>query len=238
MSGFSWKVQALSALSDPDAPRVFNREDLSAFLEQKNCLPEPRTLLRGLREWEKMGLAERVTRGVYLNKRATPMPLPYEAVARMREGAVLSLHSVLGQAGVLNNPTHWVTVVVPTTSTKGPTEIELDNGHFVKMAYMQPDFLPSSDQDWFKDALDPYSHAPTATPEKALMDWLYLAQSARGGDRWALPATHDLDLSLLDENRSNRLAVIMGLEKNWQELKDACENETPRVQLSRRRPGM
>lgn len=238
MNTFSWKVKALSALSQDHAPRVFNREELSDFLKAEDCLPEPRTLLRGLREWEQMGLAERVVRGLYLNKRANPMPLPYEAVAKMREGTVLSLHSVLGQAGVLNNPTHWLTVVVPNTATKGPTEIALENGSILKLAYMQPELLPTSKDAWYKDAIEPYAHAQTATPEKALLDWLYLASSARGGDRWTLPPMHDLDLSSLNEDRLDRLAKHMKVELNLQELRQAYEAEKPRVELSRRRPRM
>jgi hypothetical protein len=48
-----------------------------------------------------------------------------------------------------------------------------------------------------------------ATPEKALLDWLYLARSPRS--RRTLPPKGDIDLELLDRARLRRLGRALGL---------------------------
>lgn len=61
---------------------------------------------------------------------------------------------------------------------------------------------------------------PRATPEKALLDWLYLARSLRS--TLSPPSLQDVDLSELDKARLRRLAKTMGLEQalmQWREGK-------------------
>ncbi len=234
----SWKVAALRRLAEPDSPRVFGREELTDWLAGANIEPGQRTLARALQEWEAAGLIERPTWGVYLNSRAIPVPVREEAIAFMRPGAVLSLTSVLGRSGALNNPSYWVTAVVPMTTFKGPLEVEASDGGVFRFAYMRPDLIPTLQDDWAKDALERHAHVATATPEKALMDLLYLSSSARGAARWSLPALHDLDMTYFDEGRLDRLAKRMDLELPLEQLREAINNDKPRLKVSRKsRPG-
>jgi hypothetical protein len=52
---------------------------------------------------------------------------------------------------------------------------------------------------------------PQASSEKALLDWLYLAQSPRS--TLTAPASHDIDLEELDNAKLNRLAKAMELQQ-------------------------
>jgi hypothetical protein len=52
---------------------------------------------------------------------------------------------------------------------------------------------------------------PQASPEKALLDWLYVARSPRS--TLTAPALHDLDLEELNNAKLNRLAKAMDLQQ-------------------------
>lgn len=226
----SWKLQAVRALGEPSAPRVFDQAQLRAWMASHGEVPPQRTLLRALGEWEAAGFIHRVARGLYLNRQARPIVLLDEAAAFLREGAVVSLATVLGRAGVLNNPTHWVTAIVPSTA-KGPAEIEADSGSFFRFGHVRPDLLPAPGTPEAADAYVPYAKARTATPEKALLDWLYLTSTPRGAVRWPLPPAHDWDLGDLDRGRLERLAQAMGLEPLLAEFEAGLTGHQPRVSM-------
>lgn len=227
----SWKILALKSLSNTDAPRVFGRTELVNHLQDNGIDVPLRTLLRALSEWETAQLVERVAQGVYLNKQQNlPMVSVSEAAFYMRPDSVLSLHHVLGNAGVLNNPTAWITSVLPLGPIKNTLNVELENGVMLKLAYMDPDFFhPSLKQD----ALEPFSIVPTATPEKALLDLLHLSSSPRGAKRWTLPPAHDWDLEMLDTERLRRLANQLNMEGPLDEFQQGIENSV-RVKIPRR----
>lgn len=234
-SSLSWKLQALRALAEPDAPRVFDAPELGQWLQSKGWDVSDRTVRRTLTEWDAATLLERAARGYYLNRQATPTPILEEVAPRLQKGAIVSLATVLGRAGVLNNPTHWVTAVVPSdNASRPPNEMDADKGSKFKFALMRADLLPSlaSPDAFSKDALEPYASVPTATPEKALLDWLYVSSRGRGGNRWPLPPSHDWDISYLDEDRLWRLAQRMGLESELGQFRVGLE-EHPRVRVRR-----
>jgi len=232
--GKSWKISALRQLSEGEL-RVFSPPELESWLAEKGFNIPLRTARRALQEWELAGLVDRLATGLYLNKQAVPVPLPEEAAAKMRSGAVVSLATVLGRAGVLNNPTHWVNAVVPTSESNNRREVGMENGSVFRFAQMRSDLVPQERQGWGRDALEPYASVPTATPEKAVLDWLYLTSSPRGKARWPLPAAHDWDISSLDEAKLNRLATHMGLEGELLQFQNALELAHPRVQVKRLR---
>jgi hypothetical protein len=73
-----------------------------------------------------------VREGAYLNGMSFPEVALAEAASVIRTGAVVSLQSVLGDAGVLNNPTPDVTCVMATTapSTSGGTVRSISGPYF------------------------------------------------------------------------------------------------------------
>ena len=234
-SPVSWKIQALRALAEPDAPRVFDATELGKWLQTKGWDVPGRTVRRVLMEWDTAKLIERTARGYFLNHQASPAPTLEEVACRLHEGAIVSLTTVLGRAGVLNNPTHWVTAVVPSdNASRPPNEMDSENGSKFKFALMRPNLLPApvrSDR-FAKDALEPYATVPTATPEKALLDWLYVSSRGRGGNRWPLPPSHDWDIGGLDVERLDRLAKRMGLEDELGQFRVGLE-EHPRIRVRR-----
>ena len=76
---------------------------------------------------------QRVVRGLFLNRLITPPPQLCEAAVWLRPGAVISLQTVLGDSGVWNNYTEWVTAVVPLSSrytTPSLGRVETRRRHF------------------------------------------------------------------------------------------------------------
>jgi hypothetical protein len=228
-----WKKLAVRRLGEPDAPRAFARDDIAVWLAKGGIEPSERTLFRTLQEWETQGVLSRPAWGVYLNLQSKPLPMPEEAVGVLRPDAVISLGSVLSQAGVLNNPSYWVTAVLPSTATKGPVDIEMTDGRMLRFAYMRPDLVISPDDKDAAYALQTGTLTAKATPEKALLDWVYLSSSTRGAVRWPLPALHDLDIDDLDADRLDRLAQRMDLVEPLDQLRQAINANKPRVAMKR-----
>lgn len=228
-----WTNVVARRLAEPDAPRAFRREDIRQWLSDHHIDPSERTLFRALQDWETKGIIARPIQGVYLNLQCSPLPMPEEAVALIRPDAVISLSSVLGQAGVLNNPSYWITAVLPSTATKGPVDIEMTDGRMLRFGYMRPDLVVGLSDEMASDALDRGGRVIKATPEKALLDWIYLSSSARGAARWPLPPLHDIDADDLDDARLDRLAARMDLVDPLAQFRQALEEDHPRIRIKR-----
>lgn len=206
--------EQLKTLQHPQAPRVFTPQMLSSFFEEQQVAVSTRSLTSYLAKWVELGLVEKAVHGVFLNKQVHPKPLPDEAAPFVRNKAVVSLQRVLGNSGVLNNPSHWITCVLPYGSgiKEGVVQGPSTTYHFTKL---HPSLFPTIQDPWFKDAIDLDASYLCATPEKALMDWLYLSTLTNGHAK-PLPPRYDLDLEVLDEGRLERLAEHMKLQSQWQ----------------------
>lgn len=203
------KTTVLMRLASNDAPRVFSPGSLSLWLEENGIVVSARSLAVRLGEWSIAGAVERVTGRVYLNARATPRPTLDEAAPHLRSGAIVSLHRVLGQHGVLNNPSHWVTAVVSNVDTTKVGKVETDTTVFRFAALPETMVIrPGSPlENLAIERRTPW----LATPEKALLDWLHLANTPRGAASWPLPGAYDWDLDLLDHERLDTLAKALGM---------------------------
>lgn len=207
-----WQKALHKTLSAPDAPPVLNRDLLArlAVSAREGQPVAPSTLSSWLRQAVDLGRLRPVQRGLYLNAFRHPPGRPEDATAWLRNEAVVSLNTVLGESGVLNNPVHSVTAVVPLDRGHPPPSLgrvrtRVASFHFFGIPRA---VLDAGTPD---DRLEPpgrHDHA-RATPEKALIDWLYLAESPRSRRR--LPPTHDLDFGLLDLPRLRRLANAANL---------------------------
>jgi hypothetical protein len=62
-----------------------------------------------------------MTRGLYLNQLAASRPLAAEAAGFIRTGAIVSLQTVLGEAGITNNFPDLVTSVIPHERGRVPS---------------------------------------------------------------------------------------------------------------------
>lgn len=194
-----------------DAPRVLTVPMIAAALADRRRLPSRGTLFRWIREQARSGALTPVTRGLYLNQLAQPAPVLAEAAAQVRNGAIVSLQTVLGEAGITNNYPDMVTAVLPIrkgiAQSSRPVLAHTTEFRF----HVMPARLLDERAGSSTDRLDASASYPRATPEKALLDWIYLGASPR--TRLAGPP-FDIDIDLLDLRRITRLAKHMKLETN------------------------
>jgi hypothetical protein len=204
-----WQIRFEAALGAPDAPPVLTRDLLARMARSaRDGVPlAPSSLSHWLAGARERARLNPVVQGLYLNHfRARPGTLA-DAAAALRLDAIVSLNSVLGDEGILNNPSHILTAVVPIdvgapAPKLGRQVTATGTLHFfgvprrILEAGEPPDRLASADH-------------PRATPEKALVDWLYLAASPRS--LRTAPPWSDLDLSRLDRSRLLRLAKAAGI---------------------------
>jgi hypothetical protein len=204
-----------SILLGADAPRVLTTPMLAAVLADRRKLRARNTLFRWVRDQVEGGALRPVTRGLYLNQMAIPRPTAAEAASYVRTGAIVSLQTVLGDAGITNNFPDIVTSVVPHerghVSSVRPVRAADVEFRFHSM----PARLLDERAGELEDRMDLDVKYPRATPEKALLDWLYLGESDYS--KIAVPPL-DLVLGQLDSPRLTRLARSMGLIeelKSW-----------------------
>jgi hypothetical protein len=181
---------------------------LAAVLADRRKVPARNTVFRWVREQVGGGALRPVTRGLYLNQMAVPRPTAAEAAGFVRTGAIVSLQTVLGEAGITNNFPDIVTSVVPHerghVSSVRPVKAADSEFRFHSM----PIRLLDERAGELEDRMDLDVKYPRSTPEKALLDWLYLGKS--NYSKIAGPPL-DLEFGQLDASRLNRLARSMGL---------------------------
>lgn len=219
-----WQIKLEQMLAARDAPAVLTR----ALLEQFGAtVPRDERGFHyiGASSWTywikglvARGALQPVQRGLYLNRlRARPGTLA-DAVPWLQRDAVVSLNTVLGDAGVLNNPSRVVTAVVPINAGAPPParlgrrQTKAGTVHFYGMP--RAVLEAGVPEDRLED--NPNADHVRATPEKALVDWLYLGASPRS--RRPLPPRGDIDLEMLNEKRLARLANAAGVADvlaNW-----------------------
>ena len=179
--------------------------------------------LRWIREQTRMGVLRPITRGLYLNQLARPQPTAAEAAGFVRSGAIVSLQSVLGDAGVTNSSSDIVTSVTPLRGRIGPSSRPTVANGVEYRFHAMPERLLGEEAGQLEDRMDLNAAYPRATPEKALLEWLYLGLSPR--TKLALPPL-DIELDRLDAARLDRLAARMHLSRP---LKEYYSRMSPRL---------
>jgi hypothetical protein len=207
MKRLRWSTRLELELAKPQSLRVLDKASIARVARQLQPGLSNPTIDRWISDAIAAGRLQRVVRGTYLNRLINPAAVPSEAAVWLRPGAVISLHTVLGDSGVWNNFTDWVTAVVPLSprySTPSLGRVATGTGTFVFRGI--PESLLEAGAEW--DRLEPQCSYRRATPEAALLHWFYLARSPRS--RMSPPPT-DLDMEALDSHRLKRLAHAMGL---------------------------
>ena len=209
-----WSTRLELVLAVPTALRVL---DTASIIQVANSvrrdISKP-SVERWIQEAVAANRLQRVVRGLFLNRLIAPPPQLCEAAVWLRPGAVISLQTVLGDCGVWNNYTDWVTAVVPLSSrytTPSLGRFETQAGTFVFRGVPERVLETGAENDRLVTGVD-YRRA---TPEAALLHWLYLSGSSRS--RMSAPPL-DLDLGELDLKRLNRLAGAMRLDthlRSW-----------------------
>ena len=216
MKALHWSTRLELVFAEPSALRVLDTASIIEVAKNvRRDISKP-SVERWIRSAVAANRLQRVVRGLFLNRLITPPPQLCEAAVWLRPGAVISLQTVLGYSGVWNNYTEWVTAVVPLSSrytTPSLGRVETEGGTFVFRGVPEHVLETGAENDRLVAGVD-YRRA---TPEAALLHWLYLSRSPRS--RMSTPPL-DLELGELDLKRLRRLAIGMRLDANlttWRE---------------------
>jgi hypothetical protein len=216
-----WTTRLELALADPNALRVLDKLSIVRLANDvRPGVSEP-TVERWIQEAVSADRLQRVVRGLYLNRLINPPAQLSEAAVWLRPGAIVSLQTVLGDAGVWDNYTAWVTTVVPLSSrytTPSLGRRETAAGTFVFRGL--PESILEAGRE--EDRLTAGITYRRATAEAALLHWLYLSESPRSG--MSAPPT-DVHLESLNSRRLERLANAMQLDAplhSWLALVNAA----------------
>lgn len=199
-----WRYALLGALESSSAPRVCTTEDIARLVRGVRPRASPATIRAAIDGLVDARALSKVSRGLYLNRRARPSIETAEAAQHIRQGAVVSLESVLGECGFLNNPPVTVTAVVPLRAHFAPNvgEVKTSGGQIFRFNALPERFFPQSDEEQ-RLMLQAGRFYPVAKPEVAALQWLHLARSPRSSLR-APP--QDVDFSVLDVDLLKSLA--------------------------------
>jgi hypothetical protein len=218
-----WTTRLELALAEPGALRVLDTASiLRVANDVKRDISRP-SVERWLQEAVSANRLQRVVRGLFLNRLIVRPAQLCEAAVWLRPGSVISLQTVLGDAGVWNNFTDWVTAVVPLSpryTTPSLGRVETGAGTCVFRGIPERVLEAGADNDRLVAGIE-YRRA---TPEAALLHWLYLSDSPRS--RMSAPPV-DLDLGAVDSRRLKRLAKAMRIEGSleaWRDRKARLEN--------------
>jgi hypothetical protein len=170
------------------------------------------TLFRWIRNQTKAGILRPVTRGLYLNQLARPQPTAAEAASFVRSGAIVSLQSVLGDRGITNSYSDIVTSVLPSRGRIASSSRRVIASGIEYRFHVIPIRLLNDEAGDIEDRMDLEVLYPRATPEKALLDWIYLGASPR--TKLTGPPL-DIEIERLDKRRLRRLADRMKLTKQF-----------------------
>ena len=207
----------IEALSNKGAPRVLTATTIRRLIERHNFADAAAsdTIINSLVNVKAL---HRVTDNVYLNYLQLPMPSPAEALRIAVPDGFLSLHTVLGQSGVLNNPTFTYMCVRKASILQRETEIDLIGSRFSNKNPSPLYHVYAMEKGYIlgmqADHIDSSFSYPRATVERAFCDWLYLAAEER--QIISSPPPLDCDISLMDMDRLERVASDLGVTDDLQ----------------------
>jgi hypothetical protein len=191
-----------------EAPRVMTVPMIAAALADRRKRAARNTVFKWIRDQTEAGVLRPVTRGLYLNQLARPQPTAAEAASFVRSGAIVSLQTVLGDAGITNSYSDIVTSVLPVRGGVAQSSRPVVANGAEYRFHAMPVRLLNDEAGELEDRMNLEVLYPRATPEKALLDWIYLGNSRRTK---LAPPPLDVDLDGVDKRRLKRLADRMHL---------------------------
>jgi hypothetical protein len=205
-SGNDWRFGVLKMLGAQSTRRVMRAKEFDNLIREMRPGVSARGARQVLHDMRAAGALLRVTRGLYVNKRASPPVNVFEAAQHLRVGAVISLHSVLDEVGFLRGPTNVTVAVVPAVSERSSFEaVKTQEGSRFWFYQLHQRFFrtgPPSGNDVYGD----FGEHPAFRAEAALLQWLHLASVGR---RSLVPPPLDVDMSALE------LKVLKRLAHHW-----------------------
>ena len=215
-----WRIAAEKALLSADNLPVLTTAMLHLLASTAGAtvplspIPSSSTLARWQGELVRAGKLEEVTTGVYLNVLGHRAVSPAAAAHHVHHRSVVSLSWVLEQAGISNNYSDTITCVIPThPSGFDPHVDDLRTAAGPFRFFGMLAHLAGLVAGRWQDVQDERYDYRRATPEKALLDWIYLGASPRS--RLTRPP-FDTDVEALDQRRLARLLKSIGLQDRWE----------------------
>ena len=218
----TWKIAVERALMAPECPSVLTTAMLDVLCRAGRAdAPSPATFNRWIRAMAFAGKLSEVIKGVYLNRLGHREVSPAAAAHWIRARSQPSLSWVLEQAHVTNNFGDTVTCVIAQDPGQAPPSVgERCTSAGTFRFFALPSRLLDDRAGRIDEIRDLRFEYPRATPEKALLDWIYLGASARSR---LTPPPLDLDLDALDRRRIARLVKSMGIDRQWSAWKHAYD---------------
>lgn len=214
-----WRQELHERLRGMSAPRILSFNELWKIANTVKEDIEVRSVRRFVMEAETSGAFRRVRKGLWINDNAIPTPSVAEAAAHVRKDAVVSLQTVLGDAGILNNFSSQVYAVLPvdpaTRPNTGSVKTAVTTFHF---RGIDREVIEAGAET---DRFVPFLTYRRATPEAALVHWIHLANTRLS--TMTMPDTQ-CDVSHLDMDRLERLSEAAGVRAEVFAFVDACRN--------------
>jgi len=201
----SWRRRIIEHFIRPNSPRVLTYEALLATVEDIRPGTPKAAVARLVADLDGL-LFSKLTDDILLNRKSFPAPTIGDALPLLVPGAVVSLQTVLGDAGVLNNYTPNYYCIRPASLCGDEPRGGLELGEVDIQWVSMPDEIVQAGSP--SDRLEYGLHYPRATPEAAVIHWLWLSLY-RSSRHVGPPAESDLDN--VDLETLDRLAQATGM---------------------------
>jgi hypothetical protein len=209
-----WKLEAEKKLMRGDTPSVLTTSMLQMIATMPGQdTPPSATMQRWIDDLIASNKVRRVIKGVYLNVVGHQGVRAAAAAGWIRSRSVVSLTWVLEQNGFLNNFGDTVTCVIPVEAGWPNPQISDRNTDAAPFRFFaMPAALVDERSGAFADIRDSNFDYPQTTPEKALLDWIYLGASSKS--RMSRPP-FDLEFDRLNKRRLQRLVKNMEMQARY-----------------------
>lgn len=220
---------AVISLRGTFVPRIMTSMELFLYWRKKNYSNlQLKVFYRVIDQLISVGHLKRVKKDMYANMQAVPAIQNNEIASFLVDDSVITMHSSLYEAGALNNPTRIVTAAVPCYKRGTP-------GTFNGIRGAVREFKTEIGDFWFfnipaelvtLEGVETYELEKMgitykmATPEKALMDWIYIGTERNKKkkldkesdltDFTGLPPL-DIAISVLNTRSLKKIATAMNL---------------------------
>jgi hypothetical protein len=199
----TWRRKIVEQYAHPNGERVITFKDLFDVARSIKADLTSEKVSEFVDDFEGL-LFRKAPNGLLVNVATFPPATLGEAVPHLIDQAIVSLHTVLGDKGILNNYTPDYVCVRPISLSPDVVALQFESG--------QIDCFPVDDKILLigevEDRLDPSYRYPRATPEAAIIHWFALGRV--GAFSFSEPDTQ-VDLEDVDMDRLQRIAAEAGL---------------------------
>ena len=197
-------------------PRVLSSEQLEAIIKKHQPNMSHPYFYKVINELSALGEVVKLQNKIYINKMATPSVNANELASYLVPGAVISFHKALEACGAMNNYSNLVTAYYPVKvygwNSGKVTDIKTDFGNF--WIVRLPDHIANLNGQRPEHQLVAHLPYAIATPEKALCDWIYVANQEIIPIGIGNGPPLDLDLSVINLKRTKEIAREMNISEH------------------------